>query len=81
MRKSKQAVVPGGVMLSMMRKVRVLPYGFFFCGNPLIFIRLRWRKIEGRTSHPQEKRDPSRFPRPFSGKENGVFREVFYDDE
>ena len=78
MRNSKQAAVPGGVMLSiMMRKVRVLPYGFFSAENPLIPIRLRRRKTEGRTSHPQEKRDLSRFPLPFSGKENGVFREVF----
>ena len=81
MRNSKQAVVPGGVMLSMMRKVRVLPYGFFSAANPLIPIRLRRRKTEERTSHPQEKRDPSRFPLPFGGKENGAFREVFYDDE
>ena len=78
MRNSKQAAVPGGVMLSiMMRKVRVLSYGFFSAENPLIPVRLRWRKTGKRTSHPQEKRDLSRFPLPFGGKENGIFQGGF----
>ena len=77
MRNSKQAAVPGGVMLSiMMRKVRVLPYGFFFCGKSAHSYPAPLEKDGKAYVSSAGKRDPSRLPLPFGGKENGIFREV-----
>lgn len=68
MRNSEQAAVPGGVAREsqkwgVMRKVRVLPYGFFLRESPVISFGLRWRKLEmPLVSHPQEKQGPRHLP-------------------